>query len=160
LACPTLADDKLDAKIDPNLRHLSRFVGEWTVDGKWAGGNDLHARAVYEWSLGGKIIRARTYVKDGDNEYQRYESTMAWHPGQKCLYEISFAVDGAVTEHKVEMKDEKTVLIDFSPFDPAHPSKVRQTLKFIDDDHHTWKVELNGDNGWQTLIDATWVRKK
>lgn len=43
---------------------------------------------------------------------------------------------------------------------PEHPGKVRQTLSFIDDDHHTWKVELNGDDGWQTLIDATWVRKK
>jgi hypothetical protein len=155
-----VAGDDVELKIDPKLAPLARFEGEWTVDGKWTGGTELHARAVYEWGLAGKIMRARTYVQDGEKEYQRYESTMAWHPGRKCLYEINFVVDGNVTEHRVESKDAKTLLIDFTPLDPDHPGKVRQTLAFVDHDHHTWKVELNGDNGWQTLIEATWVRKK
>jgi hypothetical protein len=154
------ADDKPEPKVDPKLAPLARFAGEWTVDGKWSDGNELHARAVYEWGLGGKILTARTFIKEADRENQRYESTMAWHPRKNCLYEISFAFDGNLTEHRIETKDEDTLLIDFSPFDPENPGKVRQTLRFVDRDHHTWKVELKTDAGWQTLIDATWVRKK
>jgi hypothetical protein len=159
LAAFARADDKAGPKIDPKLAPLARFAGEWTLDGKWSDGNELHARAVYEFRLGGKILAARTFVKNGDSEYQRYESTMAWHPRKECLYEISFAFDGALTEHRIESKDDDTLLIDFTPFDAANPGKVRQTLHFVDRDHHTWKVELKSDSGWQTLIDATWVRK-
>jgi hypothetical protein len=153
------ADDTSDPKVDAKLAPLARFAGEWTVDGKWSDGNELHARAVYELRLGGKILAARTYVKDGNTEYQRYESTMAWHPKKECLYEVSFAVDGNLTEHRIEAKGDDTLLLDFTPFDATNPGKVRQTLKFVDRDHHTWKVELKSDSGWQTLIDATWVRK-
>ena len=162
LALVAVAADKdtVAFKIDPKLASLARFEGEWTVDGKWTGGNELHARAVYEWGLEGKVLRARTYITDGEKEYQRYEATMAWHPARKCLYEINFTFDGSLTEHKIEAKDGKTLLVDFSPLDPEHPGKTRQTLTFLDNDHHSWKVELQGNNGWQTLIDATWVRKK
>jgi hypothetical protein len=159
LAAIARAEDKTEPKIDARLAPLARFAGEWTVAGKWSDGNELHARAIYEVRLGGKILAARTYVKDGNTEYQRYESTMAWHPKKECLYEVSFAFDGNLTEHRIEAKDDDTLLLDFTPFDATNPGKVRQTLKFVDRDHHTWKVELKSDSGWQTLIDATWVRK-
>src|SRR5579872_5019495 len=146
--------------IDPQLAPLARFAGEWSVDGKWSSGSPLRARTIYEPALAGKIIKARTFVMHGEREYQRYESTMAWHPERKCLYEISFAFDGAVTEYRLEAKDKETILIDFTPLDEAHPGKFRQTLHFVDDDHHTWKVEFKADSGWQTMIDATWARKK
>lgn len=160
LATIATADEKAEPTADAKLAPLARFAGVWTVDGKWSDGNELHARAVYEWGLGGKILTARTFVKDADKEYQRYESTMAWHPRKNCLYEISFAFDGNLSEHRIETKEDDTLLIDFTPLDPESPGKVRQTLRFVDRDHHTWKVELKTDAGWQTLIDATWVRKK
>ena len=153
--------DEPKPKVDPHLVPLARFSGEWTVAGKWAAGNELHARTVYEWGLGGKILRAKTFVKDGETEYQRYEATFAWHPAKLCLYEISFAVDGAISEHKIETPDDQTLLIDFSPLEAGgRAGKLRQTLKFVDNDHFTWKIELNGESGWQTILDATWVRKK
>ena len=37
---------------DNKLAILERFVGEWTLDGKWDSGKELRARAVYEWGLG------------------------------------------------------------------------------------------------------------
>src|SRR5437016_7442244 len=81
LATIAAADEKTsEPKFDARLAPLARFPGEWTVDAKWSDGSELHGRSVYEWGLGGKILKARTFVKDGDKEYQRYESTMAWHP--------------------------------------------------------------------------------
>src|SRR5436189_1561217 len=89
----TAQADKAEA--DKQLAALERFVGEWTVDGKWADGQPLHARNVIAWSLGKKIMTTKTFVKDGDKEYQRYEGVMAWHAEKKSLYQVSFAFDGS-----------------------------------------------------------------
>ncbi len=151
------ADDKVKA---PNpMAPLERFAGEWTVHGKWNSGEELQGRNVYEWGLGNKILTAKTFVKSDKGEYQRYEGVMAWHPKKKSLFIISFAYDGNMTENVIEAKGDDTLLIGFAPFNTGEPNKVRQTIQFKDNDHFTWKVELQGDQGWQELIDATWVRK-
>src|ERR1700730_14917054 len=78
-----------DKKKD-HLAALAPFIGEWHVDGQWTGGGKLKARGVYQWGLGQLLLFAKTYEKDGDKEYQRYESIFAWHPKKKSLYEITF----------------------------------------------------------------------
>jgi hypothetical protein len=160
LACaaPLPADDRPAS--DDKLEPLARFAGEWTVEGKWAGGEALRARAVYEWGLGRKIMKAQTFVMNGDREYQRYEGILAWHPEKKSLYEISFAFDGAVTEYLIEAKDKDTLLIGWAPVADVKPSRVRQTLRFLDKDRFQWVVEMKNGELWQQLIDATWKRKK
>src|SRR5262245_40518108 len=106
------ADDK---PADP-LASLARFVGEWTVDGKWSDGQTLRARSVMDWGLGKKILKAKTFVQNPDNtEYQRYEAIMAWHPEKKCLYEISFAFDGNISEYRLDPKDRDTLHVGFEP---------------------------------------------
>jgi hypothetical protein len=138
---------------------MGRFVGEWEVDAKWADGNRLQGRTVYAWSLGKKILTTKSFVGKGDKEYQRYEGVMAWHPAKKSLFHISFAYDGAVSETIVENKDNDTIQIGFKSFDPAKPSRVRQTIKFLGKDKFRWTVELKDGEGWKQLIDATWKRK-
>jgi len=73
-------------KSDP-MAALAPFVGEWQVEGQWSTGEKLQARGVYQWGLGKKILKVQTFVMNGDKEYQRYESIMAWHPKKKCLYD-------------------------------------------------------------------------
>ena len=119
---------------DAPLKPLERFVGEWTMEGKWSNGQALHARSIYTWGLGKKILKAQTFVMDGQREYQRYEGVLAWHPEKKSLFEISFAFDGSLSEVLIESKDRDTLLIGWQPFHPDRPSKVRQTLKFLDQD--------------------------
>src|SRR5262249_26646173 len=120
----------------------------------------LHARGVYSWGLGKTILHARTFVRDGEREYQRYEGVMAWHPEKKSLFQVSFAYDGALTEVLMEPQGKDTLRVSWAPFHPDKPSRVRQTLTFLDDDHFRWVVELRDGDGWKQLIDATWVRKK
>lgn len=139
---------------------LERFVGTWEVDGKWSSGEPLHARGVYEWGLGKKIMTAKTFVKDADREYQRYESIMAWNPEKKSLYEITFAYDGSITEVLIDCKGPDTFQIGFTPFNPAKPGRVRQVLRFLDNDRFQWTVTLNEGDKWNQLIDATWKRVK
>src|ERR1700751_4878357 len=89
-----LAQDKAKSPETNQLAFLSRFVGEWTVEGKWNSGDELRARNVYEWGLGNKIIKSKTFVQSDKGEYQRYDAVMAWHPKKKSLFIISFSFDG------------------------------------------------------------------
>jgi hypothetical protein len=151
-------DDKKGTKPDP-MASLAGFVGEWEVNGKWADGNPLKARGVYEWGLNKKILIARTFVMDKDKEYQRYESILTWHPGKKSLYEITFGFDGSITEVILEAKEKDTIHIGYTPFHEGKPSNLRQTLRFTDKDHFVWTVQLKQGDEWKQLIEATWVRK-
>jgi hypothetical protein len=158
-ACTGSADDKASAgaaKMNP----LARFAGEWKIDGKWASGEDLHARSVYQWSLAKRILTAKTFVMKDGSEYQRYEGVMAWHPKKKSLYEVSFAFDGTIHETLIEKVDDNTLHIGYVPFNADEQSKVRQVLKFEDDDNFNWKVEIQADGKWQQIMDATWHRTK
>ena len=153
------ADDKPNAAEANHLAPLERFVGEWTVHGKWSSGDELQARNVYEWGLGNKILKAKTFVKTDKGEYQRYDAVMAWHPKKKSLFIISFSFDGGMTENLVESKDADTLQIGFTPFQEGEPGKVRQILHFKDKDHFTWQVLLKNETDWQEIMNATWERK-
>ncbi|MFL5242568.1 MAG: hypothetical protein ACJ8FY_10710 [Gemmataceae bacterium] len=146
------------AGTDP-LASLERFIGHWTVDGKWSDGNELHARAVYEWGVGKKIITAKTFVKDKDKEYQRYESIFAWHPKKKSLYEITFSFEGAISEAIIDNKDKDTLLIGYTPFDKDQPATIRQSLHFKDNDTFTWIVLLKDGETWKKIMEADWKRQ-
>jgi hypothetical protein len=151
-------DDKKPVKED-RMAVLAPFVGEWTVEGKWAGGEALKARGVYTWGLNKKILITKTFVMDKDKEYQRYEGVMAWHPEKKSLYQISFAFDGSLSETIMETKEKDTIHIGFTPFQEGKPSLIRQTIRFTDMDHFVWNVQLKQGEEWKQLIEATWVRK-
>ncbi len=153
------ADDKNNTPENNHLAPLDRFPGEWTVHGKWSNGEELQARNVYEWGLGNKILRAKTFVKTDKGEYQRYDAVMAWHPKKKSLFIISFSFDGSMTENLIEPKGADTLNIGFSPFHEGEPGKVRQIIHFKDKDHFTWQVLLQNDKDWQEIINATWERK-
>jgi len=152
------ADDKVSAG-ESHLTPLERFVGEWTVHGKWNNGDELHARNIYEWGLGHKIVKAKTFVKTEKGEYQRYEAVMAWHPKKKGLFIISFSFDGGMTESLIEAKDADTFHIGFTPFQEGEPGKVRQIIHFKDNDHYSWQVLLQNGQDWQEIMNATWERK-
>ena len=147
-------------KADNKLAPLERFVGEWAVDAKWVGGQPLKARNVITWALDKKILQAKTFVMDGDREYQRYEAVMAWHPERKSLYEITFAFDGSIGEVLIEAKDKDTLHVGFTPVDPSKPSKVRQVLRFLDNDRFQWIITVQEGQEWKQIMDATWKRTK
>jgi hypothetical protein len=151
------SDEKPPA--DNKLAILERFVGEWEVDGKWSDGSTLHGRSVYEWGLSKKILNAKSFVRDGDKEYQRYESVFAWYPEKKSLYGITFAFDGAISEYLMESKDENTLQIGWTSVSPDKPSKLRQVIKFLDKDHFQWVVSVKDGDEWKQIMDATWKRK-
>ena len=152
----TRAQEKGSDRLAP----LARFAGAWTLDAKWADGTPLRARAVYEWGLGGKIMRARTFIINGTDERQRYEDVIAWDPRRESIVDVSFSVDGAINEMLVESKDEHTLLFGWKPYHEGKPGRVRQTITFDDKDRFVWIVELNTEGEWKQIMEGTWVRAK
>jgi hypothetical protein len=120
----------------------------------------LRARIVCAWSLGKKIMTSKTFVQDGGKEYQRYEGVMAWHPVKKSLFQVSFAFDGTMTENLIDSKGKDTLEIGFTPFAEGKPSKIRQVLRFLDNDRFQWVITAQQGSEWKQLIDTTWKRKK
>jgi hypothetical protein len=155
----TQAADNAAAKKPDPMAALARFVGEWQTEGKWFNGEKLQARSIYDWGLGKKILKAKTFVMNGDKEYQRYEGIMAWHSTKKCLYEITFAFDGHISEELIEPQGDDVLNIGYTPFDRAEPANLRQIIKFTDKDHFIWTVSMKQGKEWKQLIEATWVRK-
>jgi hypothetical protein len=153
-------DEKKAAKQDDPMALLARFVGEWNVDAKWSTGESLKARGVYQWGLDKKLLIAKTFVTDMDKEYQRYESIFTWHPGRKSLYEITFSFDGSISEVLIETKEKDTLHIGYTPFHADKAQPIRQTIRFTDNDHFVWVVQMQKGTEWMQLIEATWVRKK
>lgn len=141
------------------LEPLARFIGDWTVDGRWSNGEELHARATYFWGLNKQIIQAKNWVRDGDKEYQRYETVMAWHAAKKSLVILSFPYNGGVWENRVEPANDDGLHIGWAPYNEGDSPSLRQTISFKGKDAFLWKVEGKQDGAWKPLIEATWKRK-
>jgi hypothetical protein len=155
----TRADDKA-AAAENRLAALEPFLGEWEVHGRWASGDELHARNVIEWGIAKKFITARTFVKDGAREYQRYDAVMGWNPKKKSLFQTSYTYNGDINDTIIEPLEKDTLHIGWKPFDESEPSKVRQIIKFTGKDSYVWTVLLNEGGEWKKLMEATWTRKK
>jgi hypothetical protein len=152
---------RADDDATDHLAPLTRFVGEWEVEGKWSDGTPLHARSVYTLGLNNKILTGRTFVTDPKKgEYQRYEGVMAWHPKKKSLFEISFAFNGEISEVLYDVVDKDTLHIGYRPFNEGDAQRVRQIIHFTGDDAFVWTVLLKQGDDWSKLIEATWHRKR
>ncbi len=148
------------AKGTKPMAPLERFVGgQWVVDGRWDAGEPLHARSIYEWGVNQKMIKARTYVRNGSTEYQRYEAVFGWDPKRKHLFETSFAFDGDVSNQVIEVADNDTLKIGWTPFSADDLPKVRQTLHFTSADSFVWTVWVKQKGDWKRIIEATWRRQ-
>jgi hypothetical protein len=157
LALPAARAD--DATGAGKLAPLSRFVGQWTLDAEWTDGTPLKARAEYEWGLEKRILRGRTFLLGAEGkERQRYEDIMAWDARRASIVDASFSVDGAVNEIIVEEKDDDTLLWGWKPYVEGREGRVRQTIRFEGNDRFVWIVELNGEAGWQQIMEGTWKR--
>jgi len=85
---------------------------------------------------------------NGDKEYQRYESVMAW-PRRRSVFTRSLLTNnGNINEVVMEPKNADTLHIGYTPFHADEPQKVRQILKFKDNDHFVWTVNVKQGDDW------------
>jgi hypothetical protein len=144
-----------DAKAE--VQKLSPFVGEWTIHATWEGGVPLVAHNVNQWTLNGAHLSGQTFVGEGAEQYQRYQSMFSYDAKHDCLVSYSFAADGAISAYRIETEDGKTFKFGFNPISHDE-NKVRQTITFRNADEYQWVVEINQNGTWTQIMDGIWKR--
>ena len=131
------------------------FLGTWEVEARWAWGATLSARATYEPGIGGRFVEVRTFVSDnGGDVYQRY-FVLLGHDEDGGEVAHTFKSDGSYSASSISVED--GVLIS-EWMDGG--SKIHDQLASIDADTQQWTVKMQpeGSDSWQTIMDATWRR--
>lgn len=134
---------------DP-LAPLARLVGgQWRGTIKLLNGTTIHARHVFEWGLGGKILRSKTYGAFGENpERLVYEGFYTWHPQQKTIVFQEVAAYGATDEGTIE--PEGTALhYRWSQYSSEGVTVFKETLLFPDNDHYISEAFKKTEDGWE-----------
>lgn len=149
----------LGAAAEPNIdvKQFAPFVGEWTIRGAWADGTPLVAHNINSWTLNGSHLAGQTWIGEGAQKHQRYQSMFSYDAKHDCLVTYSFAVDGAVSAYRAETEDGKTFKFGFAPI--AHEeTTVRQTITFTSADEYRWVVEIKNGETWSQIMDGVWKR--
>ncbi len=142
------------------VQKFAPFAGEWTIEATWSAGNPLKAHNVNTWTLGNTHLSGQTFVGEGAEKYQRYQSMFSYDAKHECLVSYSFAADGAVSAYRVDTEDGKTFKFGFSPIAHEELPKVRQTIVFKSADEYQWIVELNANGSWSQIMDGIWKRSE
>ncbi|HYF52193.1 MAG TPA: hypothetical protein VEJ63_22490 [Planctomycetota bacterium] len=130
--------------------------GEWRVNAKWASGEPLNARSIYDWGVGKKFVTGKVFVTNPDGkEYQRYESVYGMRDGKLMLWDFSFEGVVDLSEWKLDGKRLYTERLMKSP---NGESKMVQSIELFEENKFRWIVAFEGGGKKNTLIDATWVR--
>lgn len=141
------------------VKKFEPFVGEWTINANWSAGNALVAHNINQWTLNGTHLAGQTWVGEGAEKYQRYQTMFSYDARHECLITTSYAVDGAITTYRVEpSEDGKVFKIGFAPVKDDELPKVRQTIVFKSADEYQWVVELNQNGSWSQIMDGVWKR--
>lgn len=132
------------------LAPLAHLVG-----GQWRGqitlidGTVIRARHIYEWGLGGKIIKSKTYGALGDGpEALVYEGLFAWHPEKKAIAFQEVAAYGGTNEGTIEPEGNALHYF-WTQYSSSGATVYKETLLFPDNDHYTSEAHKKTDDGWE-----------
>jgi len=144
-----LADGTKSAADDP-LAPFGRFVG-----GAWESEGDFHVRVAYEWGLGKKLLKIKSFLfqKGKDEPRLVYESVVYFHPEKRQVVFQSVSVEGGLFDGVMTPRGNTYESI-FTSYKGAEKTEFRQTIEFLDDDHVIWKVFGKDGTGWKLLHDV------
>lgn len=135
---------------DDPLAPFGRFVG-----GAWESEGDFRVRVVYEWGLGKKLLKIKSFLFQKDKSEPRlvYESVVYFHPEKRQVVFQSVSVEGGLFDGVMTPQGNTYESI-FTSYNGAKKTEFRQTIEFLDDDHVIWKVFGKDGSGWKLLHDA------
>src|SRR3990172_8356949 len=88
------------------MEPVARLVGgEWRGQFKLPNGDSLSIRNVFEWGLGGRILKARYYAVTEGVERQGYEGIWSWHPTEKKITFFEYSAGGNLAAGSVKAVD-------------------------------------------------------
>lgn len=156
----TTAQAKSESPAHPlaPLAHL--MGGQWRGQIKLIDGTVIRARHVYEWGLGGKILKSKTYGAIGDGpEALVYEGLFAWHPEKKAIGFQEVAAYGGTNEGTIEPEGNALHYF-WTQYSSDGVTVYKETLLFPDNDHYTSEAYKKTDEGWEKFTAESSFRRE
>ncbi len=154
LVVPLSAANELEGPI----ASLAPLVGTWEVEGQWASGQAVWARAEYEAGIAGRTIEGRIFVRDGEGApYQRYHTIYTRASEDAPLVAHNFQHDGSYKAQ--EFRHEGGALI--TQWSEGGTT-FRDTSDLSEPGTMRWIVEVRAEGAeeFTKVLDAVWHKKE
>ncbi|MEM8886291.1 MAG: hypothetical protein AAGD14_19705, partial [Planctomycetota bacterium] len=117
----------------------------------------IESRQTWDWGLGKSNLRARIYIRQGEQEVLQYESVVFWNPRKKRVESITFSLQGPVTRGHGAIQG-RTLRLE----QPASGSFPAMRSLYVPDGQHAGRyVGRNyfrqGDD-WKLVMEAAQTR--
>jgi uncharacterized protein YndB with AHSA1/START domain len=158
---PQAAAQANPAAVADPLAPLARLVGgQWRGEIKLLDGAVIRARHVFEWGLGGKILKSKTYGAFSDRPEQLvYEGLFAWHPEKKKITFQEVAAYGGTNEGTIEPEG-NALHYHWTQSSSSGATIFKETLIFPDNDHYTSEAYKQTENGWEKFTLSSSFRRE
>lgn len=143
------------------LAALARLAGgQWRGTIKLLDGSVIRARHIYEWGLGGKILKSKTYGAFGERpEALVYEGLFAWQPEKKAIAFQEVAAYGGTNEGTIEPEGNALHYL-WTQYSSSGAEVFKETLVFPDNDHYTSEAYKKTEDGWEKFTAESSFRRE
>jgi hypothetical protein len=163
-ASPMIAADEKPARqpttTTVELMSLLRWaVGEWTLEGNWANGNSIRARAVYEAGPADAFVQVRTYVRDAEGR-EGLRDVVIYGLRDGKLVQWTFGQDGTVREVAATPTEDGSLFFEWTkPGSNGKPAiELRQRFTRLPDDRLRWQTFMLSKGEWHQVISGDFER--
>jgi uncharacterized protein YndB with AHSA1/START domain len=156
--CVIAATNASAEPLQGKLAELEPWLGTWEVRGQWTGGEAVWARALFTPGIGGRCVEGRVLVKDGDGApYPRYFTVFTYDEARGTWVGNSFQGDGSAKD--IDFKLENGVMT--TRWTQGGAEILDRTELLEGGDRMRWTVSMApaGTDGFQPVLDATWIRQ-
>jgi len=138
---------------DHPLAPFERLVGgEWHME---------QSHQVFEWAVGGKAIRARSYIASDDAPVLVGEGAWFWHPDDRVIrgYQLADGMGVDLFEYTSRWEGD-TLVSELLAFDAAGTAtEYRETWEFTGPDAYEWTLFVKTPHGLQRAMGGTFTRR-
>ena len=145
-------------QVDNPTSVLAPFVGEWIAGGEWADGRPFYTRHVFEWGVGKRLLKVRSYAGSPEDETLLFESVYGWHPKHGALRMTSYASFGVVYEGSISKEEDGVFVQPYSGYGPGPSGAYVQEFRFLDADRYVWSSYETTEDERVLLVETTFER--
>ncbi len=119
VATATPVSAQLSMSSDPLADFGATMVGSWEADG---------SRHVFEWGVGGRVLKSTSYASDGDGWVVTSEGWWYWDPVAEAVRGTTVAIGMGIDlfEHTVRMMKADEIVHDLVAYGPMGGTYVER----------------------------------
>ena len=160
MAAKSSAQTDVEPNLGKELKALQPMLGDWDFKGKLPNELPSSLKKSCVAEMHGMLVVERLSAKDDAGKDRQISLTVwRWDWQRKKLVAVSFSHDGVhnETEYAIDAKDDSKPTLTSIESKPGSPVATRQTLKIIDRQTHSWRVEATVGEG--PIVDGIWKKR-